>query len=137
MGQPPPARNDREEIQAIVISELRERLEHGRKTYGTGLQVGNGRRMSQDALEEIQDLLVYMTGIREQDSEIIAVCRHLLDLHRTSLGNGGMCQTCVQPSPCHTAIDVACILKILGAPVELPSLPVSVAATNHSACDAA
>lgn len=112
--QPQPRANDTTPIQQLVIRDMNARWALGVERYGTSLQVGNGRRMSQDFLEELQDALVYATGIREQDCEIIMVLRHLLDIHRRAPGTD-TCLTCAQLHPCHTTVDIDKILVILGA----------------------
>lgn len=113
--QPDPVINDSPVIQALVIEDMHARWVLGKERYrNDGLQVGNGRRMSQDFLEEVQDMLVYATGVREQDRQLGEIVIHLLDIHRRAPGNGGMCQTCIQPFPCHTAVDLEHILEILG-----------------------
>lgn len=114
--QPTPTRDpDRTEIQAVVIGDMRRRWDLGRQRYGTGLQIGNGRRMSQDYLEELQDALVYATGIVMQDDELIKIATHLLEtVHRQAPG-GDACATCVESHPCHTAVDLDRMLGLLGA----------------------
>jgi len=108
-----PIQGDRPVIQAIVIADLHDRWQVGVERYQTiGLQVGNGRDMSRDALEEAQDLLIYMTGVRERDREIVDVLRHLLDeIHRDQ---DGACAECGGAYPCHTAVDITRVLGLLG-----------------------
>jgi hypothetical protein len=102
---------DRVDIQQIVINDIQGRWRHGREQYGTGLQVGNGRDMTRDALEEAQDLLIYMTGVRERDGEIVRSLRHILDdIHAD---RNGRCATCDVVGPCHTAVDIDQLLYLL------------------------
>lgn len=58
--QPAPIPNDEVIVQREVINDLEERLAHGIKEYGTGLQPFNGRNSPLDAYEEELDKLVYM-----------------------------------------------------------------------------
>lgn len=108
----PTVNPDRVDIQQIVLNDIRERWRVGRERYGTGLQVGNGRDMTRDALEEVQDLLVYMTGMRERDAEIGRALQHLLDDVHGQLD--GRCVTCKVEYPCHTAVDIDRLWYLLG-----------------------
>lgn len=111
--QPAPQTNDAPIIQAVVIADLHARWELGRGRYNVpGLQVGNGRDMSRDALEEVQDLLIYMTGIRERDRQITQLLLHLWDVHTD---RDGTCVTCGTEVPCHTTLDITRILALLGS----------------------
>lgn len=102
---------DRSDVQKVVIDDLSRRWELGKKRYGTGLQIGNGRDMTRDALEEAQDLLIYMTGIRERDVEIVKILDHLLVLHKSCV-----CTVCGPGDDvCHTVADVRQILDLLGS----------------------
>lgn len=58
--QPPPVRNDGPAIQELVIADVRARMEHGVRTYGTALQAGNGRDALADAYQECLDLCMYL-----------------------------------------------------------------------------
>lgn len=58
--QPEPVVNDEPYVQRQVINDLEERLNHGIKEYGTGLQPFNGRNSPLDAYEEQLDKLVYL-----------------------------------------------------------------------------
>jgi hypothetical protein len=58
-----PIINNNPILQEMVIKDMAKRLELGIERYGTGLQVGNGRDMLQDAYEEALDLCVYLRGI--------------------------------------------------------------------------
>ena len=109
--QPDPVPNDRPHVQKRAIDQLVERYEFGVARYRTGVQVGNGRRMSQDFREELQDALIYATGIEEGDDEIIKILEHILELHSEFQG---YCNTCGGDYPCHTRVDINRILLILG-----------------------
>ena len=61
--QPMPIKNDNPILQELVMSDMAQRLNLGIERYGTGLQVGNGRDMLQDAYEEALDLCVYLRGL--------------------------------------------------------------------------
>ena len=67
--QPLPVKNDRTDIQTLVMADLEQRRELGVSRYGTALQPFNGRDMLRDAYEEALDLAVYLRGvIEERDS---------------------------------------------------------------------
>lgn len=67
--QPRPVPSDRPVIQELVIEDMRRRLEHGVRTYGTGLQAFNGRDALVDAYQECMDLLMYLRQmIAERDT---------------------------------------------------------------------
>jgi hypothetical protein len=109
--QSAPITNDQPVIQEIVIAELHARWKLGQERYNVpGLQINNGRDMTRDALEEAQDLLIYMTGIRERDRRITQILLHLLDIHT---GHSGVCGTCGVETPCHTTLDVTQMLALL------------------------
>ena len=57
--QPPPRLGDKI-VGAIVLADIRERMELRRKRYGTYLETHNGRSALQDAYEEAQDLTLYL-----------------------------------------------------------------------------
>lgn len=44
----------------LVIEDMRERDQVGRRRYGTPLQAHNGRRALVDAYQEALDLVVYL-----------------------------------------------------------------------------
>ena len=70
--QPLPVKNDRTDIQSLVMADLESRRELGIKRYGTALQAFNGRDMLRDAYEEALDLAVYLRGvIEERDREVV------------------------------------------------------------------
>lgn len=66
-------------IQHLVIADVQDRLEHGIRKYGTGLQVGNGRDMAQDAYEEVLDLAVYLRGLLAEREGMVMVPRAALE----------------------------------------------------------
>jgi hypothetical protein len=57
--QPLPTKNDSADIQSLVIADIQERRELGRKRYGTALQPFNGRSTDRDLYEELLDALMY------------------------------------------------------------------------------
>lgn len=113
-SQPTPQPNDREHVQARAIEQLTERYQFGVKHYGTGLQIGNGRRMAMDAREEAQDLLIYMTGVEMTHAEVIKIVRHLIELHQLDDQATDVCGVCMTTTPCHTRVDLEKILDLLG-----------------------
>lgn len=68
--QPPPIKNEKQEIWPLVIKDMEERHEFGKKKYGTGLQPFNGRNSLLDVYEECLDLLVYFRQKLEEQKEI-------------------------------------------------------------------
>lgn len=114
MTQPAPQHNDREHVQQRAIDELIKRYRFGVEHYGTGLQIGNGRRMAMDAREEAQDLLFYTTGVEMVHEEIAKIVGHLIELHREDEALAGVCQVCMISLPCHTVADLEKILELLG-----------------------
>jgi len=110
-AQPEPTPNDREHVQKRAIKQLYERYMFGVQHYKTGVQIGNGRKMVKDLREELQDGLIYVTGVEMETEEIIAIVRHLIDMHH-DLGN--YCNVCGGSFPCHTRVDLEKILQILG-----------------------
>ena len=62
-GEPRPIKNDNPAIQQLVIEDIRDRMEHGKRKYGTYLQAHNGRDALRDAYEEVLDLAVYLRQI--------------------------------------------------------------------------
>lgn len=73
--QPAPIPNDGVIVQEEVIQDLKDRLAHGIKEYGTGLQPFNGRNAPLDAYEEELDKLVYMKTWVIERERIVAVFR--------------------------------------------------------------
>lgn len=114
MTQPAPQPNDREHVQTRVIAQLTDRYQLGIERYKTALQVGNGRRMSKDFREELQDALIYATGMEMVDEEIVKIVEHLIELHREDDALEGICQVCMISLPCHTVADLEKILNLLG-----------------------
>lgn len=67
--QPAPKPNANQSIQEQVIVDVRIRMAHGLKEYGTLLQAGNGRDALWDAYEEALDLVFYLKqAIVERDN---------------------------------------------------------------------
>ena len=114
MTQPAPQPNDREHVQRRAIDQLAERYRLGIERYKTALQIGNGRKMAQDLREEMQDGLIYATGVEMIHEEIIKIVFHLLELHREDDALEGICQVCMISLPCHTMADLEKILDLLG-----------------------
>jgi hypothetical protein len=66
--QPLPKQNDSTPIQHLVIKDVLDRMDLGKRRYGTYLQAGNGRKTLQDAYEEALDLAIYLRlMIEDQD----------------------------------------------------------------------
>lgn len=81
--QPDPTPNNTPSVQSLVYADLarlthrpetanvlRAREQIGIDTYGTALQVGNGRDMLRDAIDEAADLVVYLRGAIAQDTDL-------------------------------------------------------------------
>ena len=69
--QPAPVHNNTVSIQELVIRDMRDRMAHGLREYGTLLQAGNGRDALVDAYEEAVDLCFYLKqAIVERDGNI-------------------------------------------------------------------
>jgi len=68
--QPSPIPNSSKPVWEMVIEDMKERDDFGRKRYGTPLQVGNGRDFMEDAYQELLDLVVYMRGELEKRRSI-------------------------------------------------------------------
>ena len=60
--QPNPIPNESKPVWEMVMDDMKERDNFGRKRYGTPLQVGNGRDFMEDAYQEALDLVVYLRG---------------------------------------------------------------------------
>ena len=70
LEQPAPIPNDRPASWPLVIADMANRDQLGRKRYGTPLQAHNGRDCLRDAYEEALDLAVYLrTAIYERDGK--------------------------------------------------------------------
>lgn len=69
-AQPAPVKNEHPEVWPIVIEDMQQRHEFGKRKYGVGLQPHNGRDALKDAYEEVLDLAVYLrTTIYERDGK--------------------------------------------------------------------
>lgn len=67
--QPDPAPNDLPAVWGMVMKDMVDRDQIGRKRYGTPLQPHNGRDVLRDAYEEALDLAVYLRqAIYERDN---------------------------------------------------------------------
>lgn len=64
--QPPPIPNDNVSITSLVISDLRNREQSGKRKYGTTLQAANGRDALMDAYQEALDLAQYLRQALEE-----------------------------------------------------------------------
>lgn len=58
--QPAPTPNEHPALWPLVISDMAQRDDTGRRRYGTPLQPFNGRDSLRDAYEEALDLCVYL-----------------------------------------------------------------------------
>lgn len=122
--QAQPQRNDEPFIQDIVIHDWRIRRDHGVATYGTGLQVGNGRNSVQDAIEEVMDLNAYLVQVKLTWDRVQHIINHVLSLHTNeqrivehtdhTYESMLFCRVCNVPTPCDTRIDAEHILTLLG-----------------------
>lgn len=74
--QPPP-RPGRGDMWALVIEDMKQRREVGIERYNTPLQIGNGRKMLEDAFAEVLDLAVYLRGEIEERRELEAEVERL------------------------------------------------------------
>jgi hypothetical protein len=64
--EPPPKANDSRPIWELVIEDMQERDDEGRRKYGVPLQAGNGRDPLIDAYQEALDLAVYLRQAIEE-----------------------------------------------------------------------
>lgn len=60
MSQPSPKPNNSQPIHEQVIEDMKRRAESGKASYGTYLQVNNGRDPLLDAYEEAMDMALYL-----------------------------------------------------------------------------
>lgn len=67
--QPLPIKNDRLDIQTLVMIDIGKRRLVGIERYGTALQAHNGRDALQDAYEEALDLCMYLRQLIEERDE--------------------------------------------------------------------
>lgn len=58
-NQPAPVAGN-QAVLPVVLQDLEERAEMGRRRYGTLLQTGNGRDPLWDAYQEVLDLAMYL-----------------------------------------------------------------------------
>jgi hypothetical protein len=61
-NQPKPKANSNPASWDLVMKDIKDRDEYGKKKYGVRLQPGNGRDTLKDAYEEALDLVVYLRG---------------------------------------------------------------------------
>lgn len=64
--QPTPNMNNSTPIWDLVIADMRERDNIGRRRYGTPLQANNGRDALIDVYQEALDLVVYLRQAIEE-----------------------------------------------------------------------
>lgn len=64
--QPPPQHNTNPAIKNLVIADMQNRAEHGKKLYGDYLRANNGRNNLQDLYEELLDAAVYVRAEIEE-----------------------------------------------------------------------
>lgn len=64
--QPAPQGNASTPVWDLVIADMRNRDQAGRRKYGVPLQANNGRDQLQDAYEEALDLVVYLRAAIEE-----------------------------------------------------------------------
>ena len=68
--QPPPEKSGHPAVWFLVMADMQQRDEDGRRKYGTPLQPHNGRDALVDAYQEALDLAVYLRqAIYERDDE--------------------------------------------------------------------
>lgn len=58
--QPDPKPNDSTPIYQLMVRDVEQRAEYGKRTYETYLQAHNGRDALRDAYEEALDLALYL-----------------------------------------------------------------------------
>jgi hypothetical protein len=68
-GEPAPIPNKGASMHDLVIIDMLERREFGRRKYGTVLQARNGRNPLRDAYEEALDLVVYLRQALEEATD--------------------------------------------------------------------
>lgn len=64
--EPAPVQTDETPVWDLVIADMRERDNEGRRKYGTPLQASNGRDHLVDAYQEALDLCVYLRAAIER-----------------------------------------------------------------------
>ena len=71
--QPAPVPTNETPVVDLVIQDFKERLEFGRRKYGTPLTVSNGRDHLKDCYQEVLDLTLYLRAeIERRIAESIA-----------------------------------------------------------------
>lgn len=108
--QPRPKTNGQRFIQHMVIDDMHDRLKHGIRTYGTGLQVGNGRSAEQDAYEEALDLAVYLRQVVETRRVALRNISHLRGVIRSCQQDGSSVAEIAE----HVLTDLNTIAELLG-----------------------
>lgn len=74
--EPSPVSRDSRPIWEMVVEDMVERDQVGRRKYGTPLQAGNGRNPLVDAYQEALDLCVYLRqAIEESEQQAAAEIR--------------------------------------------------------------
>ena len=69
--EPDPIKNERPAVWHLVIKDMQDRDETGRKKYGVPLQAFNGRNALIDAYQEALDLCVYLRQAIEEASNVV------------------------------------------------------------------
>lgn len=127
-------------ILPLVISDLTERQEHGRKKYGTVLRAQNGRSSLRDAKEEAYDLAMYLRQFEEDLPALLARTRaealaEVVEALEDLLGPAG---TIPQPGPDTTPDELAAfqfangIRRAVSAVKQIQDRPGDLAALERS-----
>lgn len=66
--EPPPKPTTSRPVWELVIDDMQQRDQDGRRKYGVPLQAGNGRDPLVDAYQEALDLAVYLRQAIEERS---------------------------------------------------------------------
>lgn len=75
--QPDPKQGEQVVID-VVLADLRERAETGKRKYGTYLETNNGRNALWDAYQEAIDLVMYLRqALLEQERHLTTACTGL------------------------------------------------------------
>lgn len=72
--EPDPIKTDEHPIWELVIEDMRQRDNEGRKKYGTPLQTSNGRDALIDLYQELLDACVYTRQEIERRSQKESCC---------------------------------------------------------------
>jgi len=73
--QPDPKQGEQVVVD-VVLADIRERAETGKRKYGTYLETNNGRNPLWDAYQEAIDLVMYLRqALLEQERHLTTACR--------------------------------------------------------------